>query len=199
MKYKCCANRNSNFSKLYLIFLDLNIDGAVVLPPSLKPVFASIRKEFAIAFSNIREAINANPPPLEELKRFLKDSCPHLKSQVVHCNSIDDILDIVYDHCTLMNISCLEGIVKRFKIKEAETHIRSYKDVIQLFIERIKTFALNESSKVTKIPSLNLLKCETAIFVLDWDPTDCTLEDIRDILAESVEGNVQIRLIREGK
>ena len=80
--------------------------------------------------------INASPPPLEELKRFLKYGYPHFKSQVAHSNSIDDILDLVNDHCTLINISCLEGIVESFKIEETETHIKSYKDAI--FIRLVK-------------------------------------------------------------
>ena len=43
------------------------------------------------------------------------------------------------------------------------------------------------------------MKCETAIFVSDWDPTGYTLQDIRDIIAESVEGNVEIHYLREGR
>ena len=43
-----------------------------------------------------------------------------------------------------------------------------------------------------------LLRCETAVFVLDGDPTGYTLKDIRDILVESFEGNLQIRNIRKG-
>ena len=160
--------------------------------------FGSIRLKFAIAFSNIREAIKKSPPPLDILKRFLRDGYSYLKSRIAHSNSIDDVLDVVNDDCTLINISCLESIVKRFDIKEAKTHIQAYKDVIQSFCKEMKaSLCLGESFKVTKIPSL--LRCETAVFVLDWDPKGCTLEDIKDILAESVEGNVEIRDIREGK
>ena len=50
--------------------------------------------------------------------------------------------------------------------------------------------------KVTRTPSL--LKCETAIFVLDWDPTAYTLQDIQDIIAESVDENMHISVIRKG-
>ena len=160
-------------------------------------VFGSSRKEFAIAFSKIRKAINASPPPLEELKEFLEDGYSHLQPQFVHCNSIADVLRIVKDHCTLIDISCLEGIVERFDIKEAETHIQAYKNFIQSSCEKTKAcLCLNENFKITKTPSL--LRCETVEFVLDWDPKSCTLEDIKDILSESLEMNVQIRYIREG-
>ena len=164
----------------------------------MNTVFGSIREEFAIAFSNIREAINKSPPPLDILKQFLRDGYSHLKSQLAHTSSIDDVLDVVNDDCTLINISCLESVVKRFDIKEAMAHIQAYKEVVQSFCKKMRaSLCLGESFKITKIPSL--LRCETAVFVLDWDPKGCTLEDIKDLLAESVEGNVKIRDIREGK
>ena len=157
-----------------------------------------MKSKYAIMFSNTREAINKAPPPLDKLKGYLKDGYSHFKSQLAHSNSIDDVLDVVNDHCTVVNISCLEGIVTRFKIKEAETHIKTYKDFVQSFCKETKvSLCLNETFKVTNTPSH--LQCETAVFVLNWDPKDCTLEDIEDILSESVEGNVQIRVIREGK
>ena len=84
----------------------------------MNTVFGSIREEFAIAFTNIREAINKTPPPLDILKRY-----SHLKSRIDHSNSIDDVLDVVNDDCTLINISCVESVVKRFDIKEAKAHI----------------------------------------------------------------------------
>ena len=132
------------------------------------------------------------------MKQFLRDGYSYLKSQIAHSTSIDDVLDVVNDHCTLINISCLEGIVERFDIKEAETHIQAYKNIVQSFCKETKaSLCLEETLKEGK--SRSLLKCETAIFVLDWDPTNYTLQDIRDIIAESVEDNVQIRVIREGR
>ena len=130
------------------------------------------------------------------LKYFFADSYPHLKSETAHSKSIDDVLDVVRDHCTLININCLEGVVKRFNIEQAEEIIKTYKTFVQSFCKNNIASFLEETFKERK--SHSLLKCETAIFVLDWDPTNYTLQDIRDIIAESVEENVQIRVIREG-
>ena len=180
------------------VYSDDDLKEVVSIPQNLSSVFGSVRKEFAITFSKIREMINASPPPLEELKRFLKHGYPHLKSQVAHSNSIDDILDLVNNHCTLINISCLEGIVKRFNIKEAETHIQSYKDAIQSFCKETKaSLCLGESFKVTTTPSL--LRYETIVFVLNWDPVDCTVKDIEEIISESLGRNVEIRYIQRGR
>ena len=161
-------------------------------------MFGSIRREFAKFFHNIQEVINASPPLLEELKQFLKHCYPHLKSQVAHSTSIDDVLDLVNDHCTLMNISCLESIVKRFNIKEAETHIQSYKDAIHSFCKETKaSLCLGESFKVTTTPSL--LRCETIVFVLNWNPVGCTLDDIEEIISQSLGRSVEIRYIQRGR
>ena len=160
-------------------------------------MFGSIRKQFAIAFSNIRDVINKSRPPLDKLKLFLEDGYSHLQSEIDNTESIDEILTVVRNHCTLININCLEGIVERFNIKEAETHIRRNKDVVQSFYTETRaSLCLNKTLKVTN--SSPLLRRETAVFVLDWDPTGYTLKDIKDILAESLEGNVQIRDIRKG-
>ena len=170
----------------------------IQIPQKCESIFGSMKREYAIMLSNVREAITKKPPPLDKLKEYLKDGYSHLKSQIAHSNSIVDVLNVVNDHCTLININCLEGIVKRFKIKEAEIHIQMYKDVIQSFCKETKaSLCLDESFKVTNT-SFHL-QCETADFVLNWDPKDCTLQDIEDILSESVEGNVQIRVIREGQ
>ena len=168
----------------------------VPIPRKLDSIFGSIRRKFAVTFSNIRKAIKTSPPNLEELKLFLEDGYSHLQSEIDSTESIDGILTVVRNHCTLININCLEGIVERFDIKEAEMHIQMYKDDVQSFCEKTKaSLCLGEMFKVTRTP---LLKCETAIFVLDWDPTGYTLQDIRDIIAESIEENVQICVIRKG-
>ena len=183
---------------LSAVYSDDVLREVVPIPQNFSSVFGSVRKEFAIFFHNIQEVINVSPPPLEELKRFLKHGYPHLKSQVTHSNSIDDILDLVNNHCTLINISCYDGIVKRFDIKEAETHIRSYKDAIQSFCKETKaSLCLGESLKVTTTPSL--LRCETIVFVLNWDPMDCTLKDIEEIVSESLSKHVEIRYIQRGR
>ena len=134
---------------------------------------------------------------MDALKCFFANTYPHLKSETAHSKSIDDVLDVVRDHCTLININCLEGVVKRFNIEHAEKLIETYKTFVQSFCKNKIAFFLEETFKERKGHSL--LKCETAIFVLNWDPKGYTLEDINVLLAESVEDNVQIHVIREGK
>ena len=133
---------------------------------------------------------------MDTLKKFLKDGYSHFKAEITDSKSIDDVLDVVRDHCTLINIGCLEGIVTRFKIKEAETHIQKYKNLLQSFCEETKaSLCLGKSFKVTKTPSP--LKIEKAVFNLDWDPKDCTIKDIEDIISKSLDTSVKIHYIQQ--
>ena len=128
------------------------------------------------------------------MERFLENSYNYLYPQIVDSNSINEILTVVRDHCSVIDISCLEGIVKRFNIKNAESHIQKYKDAIQLFCQNTKvSLCLDKTFKVTR--TLCLLQCETVVFVLDWDPTNWTLQDIQNIVIKSVEENMQICVI----
>ena len=87
--------------------------------------------------------------------------------------------------------------MKRFDLYEAETYIQKYKDDVQSFCKETKaSLCLGEHFKATNTPSL--LQCETVVFVLNWDPNDCTLKDIEDIISKSLEINVEIRYIRRG-
>ena len=162
----------------------------------MRSVFGAIKRDFAIAFKKIRDAINTNPPPLNKLKLFLQDGYPHLQPQLTHSDSIDHVLNVVRNQCTLIDITCLESIVQGFDIKEAEIHVQEYKDKVQSFCKETKAYlCLGESFKETKTPSF--LQCETMIVVLDWNPMNVTLEEIKDLLSESFDRNVEIRCLAE--
>ena len=166
----------------------------------MKPTFKAIRKEFAKAIFKIRSSIAKSQPSLQEVKSLLY-SFPDLKPELAGAKTIDDILNLVHDKCTLIDITYLEAIVEQFDIEEAKPHIEAYKEKVEHFSQEVAVeLCLSESFLVTKIPCL--LKCETAKFVLDWDPTDdYTLKDIEDILAVSLKKlakRVKIVVIKEG-
>ena len=73
----------------------------------------------------------------------------------------------------------------------------TYKDIVLSFCEKMKaSLCLEKRFKITSTPSP--LKCETIVFILNWDPKDCTLKDIEDILSISLEKNVDIPYIQRG-
>ena len=65
-----------------MLLITDNMSKEVPIPRKFGPIFGSIKREYAIAFSNIREAISTTPPPLDKLKQFVKVGYSHLKSQI---------------------------------------------------------------------------------------------------------------------
>ena len=84
----------------------------------------SIKRELDIPFSKFQEAIISSLPPIVELQWFLENSYNYLHPQIVHFISINKILTDVRHYCTLIDTSCLEGIMDQFDINNAKTHIQ---------------------------------------------------------------------------
>ena len=163
----------------------------------MSPKFRSIRMEFAIAFYNIHLAITKSLSFItEELKKLLQDCFPELIPRLANCKSIDDVLDLVQDKCSLIDINCLEIIVKRFYIKDAEVHVQAYNEIIEEFVRSVTVrLCLNENFEITN--ALSPLQCETAKFILDWKLEDLDkfkLSDIREILSISLESRLSKRV-----
>ena len=162
--------------------------------------FTNVRSEFGITFNKIRSIIEGKPPPLKDMKKFLEDWYPPLKPSLDHCKSISDVLDVVRDKCTLIDINCLEEVVKRFNVEEAEKHIEAYKKMVEEFCQSSSVrVCLEEIFSATTTPTP--LIGETATFVLDWDPDDYTLNDIRTLLLavfKRLAKRVTVKVIKEG-
>ena len=185
------------------LIITVVIPSEIVIPRSMSLAFKSLRMKFGITFYNIRRAIK-NSLPLtgtEDLKMLLQDCFPDLRPQLINCKLLDDVLDVVRDKCTLIDITCLEAIVIQFNIKDAEVHIQAYKEIIEKFSQSVSVrLCLKEKFNVASSLSASL-QCETVEFVLDWDPDDdYTLNDIKDVLSECFEKlskTVQINVIKK--
>ena len=172
----------------------------ILIPQSMSPKFTAIRTKFGITFNSIRSKIEENSPPLEDMKTFLEDCDSFLKPSLAHSKSIRDVLDIVRDKCTLIDINYLEAVVTRFNIKEANSDIESYKKDIDQFCQSISVrLCLQEIFPATATASP--LKDETATFVLNWDPDESMLSDITNIMPavfERLDKWVTVKVIKEG-
>ena len=153
--------------------------------------FNSMRAKFAIFFTKVRDVFNTAQLPADKLKRSLQDYNPHLKSLLIDTNSTDDVLDIVREKCSLIDINCLEVIVDCFNLLEAKKHIEDYKSKLNEFCDNISArLALKETFEVVTTPFP--LKCETIEFLLAWEFKDNqalkdALTDVDDILTVSFE------------
>ena len=161
--------------------------------------FMSIRMKYGRAIKNICHAItnSENLPPFSEVKNLLQNCFPYMKEKFDNCHSINDLLDVVQKKCTLINISCIEELVEELKIKDAEVHIQTYRKTIDEFCKNVSvTLCLQEKFGVANVPSP--LQLETINLVLDWNPEEYTLEDIRDILSITFEKELSKIVLIQG-
>ena len=157
-----------------------------------------------VKFGNLIEAvapvIAKGIPSLQELKRYLQRCFPGLKPQLAIAESFDDVMELVENKCTIINVCCLEAIVDHYNITEAKRHITEFKTAVDTFCEEVKlSVCCKESFK--RILSSHPPTCETVEFVLEWKTDEHTLNDIRDLLSKAFEdlvNNVQVRVIMEG-
>lgn len=73
--------------------------------------------------------------PLEEFQTYLRRCFPELRPQLSIARSFDDVIDIVKEKCTVINVACLEIIVDHYNIEEAKVHITTYKLEVDKFCE----------------------------------------------------------------
>ena len=134
---------------------------------------------------------------LKDLKRYLRLCFPELKPQLSLAESFDDVMDVVREKCTIINVACLEAIVKHYKIENAETQIRSYKLEVDTFCEFVKVSVCENEDFMPD--SSSLLKCETIEFVLEWKMDEHTLREINDLLWKAFGSMAKRVLVKEVK
>ena len=169
------------------------------LPPTYQYSFDQIKVAFGNLIHTVAPLIAKGIPSLQELKTYLRRCFPELKPQLSKVESFDDIIDLVQEKCTIINVACLEAVVECYNIEEAKRHVTAYKSAVDKFCEEIK-LNLCENENFMTGPS-SLLKCETIKFVLEWEPDDYTLSQIRVLLQKAFQNmakRVLIKVINEG-
>ena len=111
--------------------------------------------------------------------------------------SFDDVMELVKEKCTIINIGCLETIVDRFNITEAKQCIADYKTEVDIFCHAVR---LNVCEKLSFLKSsLSVLKCDTTEFVLKWKPDESTLCDVKRLLTKGFKDMANDVLVNEVK
>ena len=158
-----------------------------------------MRVTFGNLFDKVAPLIKAAIPSLDELKRYIRRCFQELAPQLSTAKSFNDVIDIVQDSCTIINICCLEAIVDRYKVNEAEKHIAEFKKQVDTFCEKVKAdICLKQNFKTT---SSSHLICESIEFVVEWKAGECTLRHIKGLLSKAFEDmakSVQVRAVNEG-
>ena len=171
----------------------------ISLQPTYQYDFDQMRVTFGNLIHTVAPLIEAGIPSLEELKTYLRRCFRELRPQLSVAKSFDDIMDLVQDTCTIINICCLEAIIDQYNITEAKHHIETFKTEVDAFCEKVKlSICYNQNLKIAS--SCHLIY-ETIEFVLEWEADNYTLNGIRGLLAKAfgnMAKSVQVRAIREG-
>ena len=158
-----------------------------------------MRVTFGNLFDDVAPLIEASIPSLDKLKRYIRRCFQELAPQLSMAKSFDDVIDIVQDSCTIINICSLEAIVNRYKIIEAQKLITEFKKQVDDFCENVKAdICLKQNFKTA---SSSHLTCESIEFVVEWKTNECTLRHIKGLLSKAFEDmakSVQVRAVNEG-
>ena len=170
----------------------------IIIPQYMSKEFNALYEKFANMFSDVRKVMTKHLPPIciEELKLFLEDFDSELGAELDNIDTLKGVMRLIRKNCSLVDIVILEAVVKRFKIDEAQIHLKRYAEVIEESCQNFSiSLCLKEPFDVVKSSPL---KCETATFVLGWEPDQHKLKDIKGILSKTCGKLVKIKFIKEG-
>ncbi|XP_019856609.1 PREDICTED: uncharacterized protein LOC100638228 isoform X1 [Amphimedon queenslandica] len=157
----------------------------ILFPRDMKKKFKEMRSKFGSTFFRVRRIFYSKKTALniDEMKELIIDLFPDLKSQLSYKMTINEILNVVKRKCSIVDLSPLENLAFEFNIEEAEPIIKSFKEEAKDFCKSVSvSLCLGEELQAVATPSR--LLCETVVFVFNWNPDKCTLQDIIDVLDE---------------
>lgn len=148
--------------------------------------FDSLFCHYATLIDKIRPKILQKlPSSLKDFVRYVK-RLPDVNTQVEDCTDFDEVLDIIEELCSYLNVSRFERIALKYNCDEVLKDIKEYTNKIEEFCGNIReglTSRLPLCVSHIKEP----LKCERLEFVLHWDPRQTTFKNIKAILWKAFE------------
>ena len=130
----------------------------------------------------VSHTIRANE--LEDFKEFVVNCYPELGPNLTSDAKVKDVMKVVRIKCNVINIAPVEEVVSFYSITEANPLISDYKATLNEFCHTFKLQFLLDK----KLSATDFLVCETIEFVLDWDPAEHLLNDIRRLMEKSFKG-----------
>ena len=150
--------------------------------------FAELKKAIAKAMHKMVK--------VKDLKEYVSDVKMPLKSHVAHYQKIKEIIQLIGNNCSLINIAFLEDVVERFKVDDARPALQQYRNEIEKFYQ--------EGQPLRKFldKQLNLaspLHCEMATVTVhksdDFDLKDVDI--LMTVAFQRLVPNIKVIVIRE--
>ena len=156
-----------------------------------------MRMYFSTLINTVVRVIEDKVSSLEDLKTYLQKHFDELRLPLEYAESLKQLMFLVKDKDTIIDINYIEAIVDHLDIEEVKDHIGAYKITMEEFCEETTLdICCNESFNIALS---SLLKCETIEFVLEWEANKHSLNDVRDLLQkifQDMSKKVQVRYIK---
>ena len=158
--------------------------------------FTTMRMSYGRMFYHVGKIIKQKRCSLKDIKELLSYCSTEVLSQKVKkCCDIPSLLHLIKNECSLTNIALLHSVVDEMKITEADEHIKAYKAELKKFCNSL-SISLCLKERFASIPHL---QCQAVTFVLDWEPEEHVLKDIKDLLAKTSGKLLRIEYIEPHK
>ena len=175
-------------------------DHTFILQRGYEHEFDQMRAAFGTLIFDIAPLIEARIPSLDELKKYLGCCFQELEPQLSTAESFDKVMKLVQNQCTIINICCLETIIKHYKITEAMQHITKFNECVDDFCKKVKADVCCKQNFEIALSCPRLI-CETIKIVVEWKTNECTLRHITGLLSKAfgdMASSVQVRTIDDG-
>ena len=126
------------------------------------------------------------------MKEFADNCYPELSPKLTTATSVKGVMNIIKTICNVINIAPVEDVVSFHSITKAKPLITDYNKTVNEFCRNLKIDFLLEK----KLSESDFLICETIEFVLDWDPADHLLKDIRRLVEKAFKGMSRRIIVR---
>ena len=144
--------------------------------------------KFGKIFAKIREVLISKSSLLSNIKSCIGSCNRRLKPKLESLDTIDQVIDVIRDQCTLARFPLLNAVIEICKLTEAKAILNAYNKELDEFYKKFNIniwIAHNKSLQVTKTP--RPLPSEKIVFTLSWEPNeydDYTYEDIEQLLKQ---------------
>lgn len=157
----------------------------VPISPTFQSELDKLRGVYGSMFMSVMKKIQKKNISPSKLKLYLSCSYNELRTEIACLESVEDIMMVVNNHCSLTNISCIEQIVNEFEVEDAVSDISTFKEKVNLFCDNTVIYMCMHQSFNKYFRKL--LKCETIKFTLDWDHAEKHLSHMNVLLKKAFE------------
>ena len=178
--------QTGNYHSLYIRITNVTIEIQLYITQIYNDRFDKVTWNYGSFYFKITCLVSTNitVDQLEDFKKYISYCCSDLSPQLATAITVKDVMKVVRKKCNVINIAPVEEVVSFYSITEANQLISDYKATLDEFCHTFKLqFLLNK-----KLSTTDFLVCETIEFVLDWDPAEHLLNDIRRLMEKSFKG-----------